>query len=672
MVTRNYGLVKTVSELKVIMQKFLDEGTPVGLDIETGYDGPDIKDGSVHPQEGFIAGISFTNSLDWARYVPLRHDYEDNFDNTAVAELLWPVLKAGLVVAHNGSFELSFMTPWLLEYLGEEVVGDGKFDLYSDTMIEAAITAQYRRNGLKDLVLEVFGHKMKKFVELFPGAADSRNSFLRFNVLPLNEENVDYACEDALWALALHHKHYPEVKDNFIYKLEMEVLYVVRDMEDFGIYFDWAFMRELSERAKEFMDIQYADIQESFSSMLGEQISINLGSPKQVQHLLYERLGFSTTRFTKSTKDTDSPKMSTDTIALEALAKEHPVIKKLVEFREVKKLVGSYLDKYERDYGYDVLNEGVVHPSHNQVYVISGRFSTSSPNYQQLPGGNFEFGEDHPLAGKKATKYECGESKLEFCFRDAVVVPDGYRAIGFDYGQAELRAIAGEAREEYLLDAFAEGADIHVRIASLMFNVMESQVDSPMRGKGKTLNFALAYQMGIQALAERLGISVEEAQALYDRYFEVLPRIKAYIQKCMDVGRRNGFSVTKFGRKMRIWEYQDDRRFMQAKADRMAFNTVIQGSATGDVPKIAMVRASRAIKKAGLQDKVHLVMNIHDALEFYVHNSVSTQEVIDLLEPAVVFPVTGWPAMVADWHTWTRYGSCVELHRDDNGKWVEK
>ncbi len=668
---KDYRLVESLDELAFLMQKFLDEGTPVGLDIETGYDGPDRKDASTHPQEGYVVGISFTNSLDWARYVPLRHDFEDNFDNKAVAELLWPVLKAGLIVAHNGKFELSFLIPWLLEYLGEEVVGDGKFRLRSDSMIEASVTSAYRLNGLKDLVEEIFGHRMKHFVELFEGASNSRSSFLRFNVLPLSTEVVDYACEDALWALALHIKHYPIVKDSFIYNLEMEVLYVVADMEEFALYFDWAFLRDLGERAKEFQDLQYASVQEKFSEMLGEPVSVNLASPKQVQHLLYERLGFSTTRFTKSTKDTDNPQMSTDTIALEALAKQHPVIKKLVEYREVKKLIGSYLDKYERDYGYDPLNEGAVHANHNQVYVISGRFSTSKPNYQQLPGGNFEHKEG-PLKGKKITRYECDDKVLEYCFRDAVICPEGYYAIGFDYGQAELRALAGEANETALLDAFLNGVDVHVRTASLMLGIPEAEIMKPQRQIGKTLNFGIVYGMGVQSLSERLAIPVEEAQRLYDLYFETYPNIKKYIEEKMAFGRKNGYAVTKFGRKMTIWEYNDTRKFMKARADRMAFNTVIQGSATGDVPKIAMVRATKALKNAGLQDKVRLVMNIHDALEFYVKSDVDLQKVIEVLEPAVVFPVKDWPPMVADWHTWERWGSAIELEKDEAGMWIEK
>jgi DNA polymerase I-like protein with 3'-5' exonuclease and polymerase domains len=1009
----NYGLIESLSELKFLVDKLIKENIPVGLDIETGYDGQDRKDAAKHPQEAFIVGISFTNSTDWARYIPLRHDdIGYNFDNEAVATILWPLLKTGLIVAHNASFELSFLVPWLDEYLGTDECH--KFLVRSDTMIEVALLSEFKGNGLKDQVLNTFNHAMTHFIDLFPGAANGKSSFLRFNVLGLTPQVVDYACEDALWALALHYRNYDSIKENFIFKLEMEVLYIVVEMEKYGLLFDWKFMREVSERAKEFMEIQYEDVQKTFSEMLGEPISINLASPKQVSDVLYNRLGFVTTRFTKGSQDSEDPKMSTDTVALEGLAQQHEVVRKLLEYREVKKLVGSYLDKYERDFGYDVEREGFTHPSHNQVFVISGRFSVSKPGYQQLPAGNHETEE-----GKKVTRYECAGKSFEFCFRDAVITPEGYYGIGFDYSQAELRAIAGEANETALIEAFERGEDIHIKVASMMFGISSEKVDKTTRGKGKaqpldssvltpsgfrrfgdlkvgdlvigsdgraisvtgvypqgmkdcyklttsdgeteccdehlwtvknknthnakwqtktlrelmdsglmqkskgseygqakyelpvrpivqfenqgelpidpyvlglllgdgsfrttspmfcsadqelldevilrhekeggshhlierrpgfwhvllgwngkrnqlkkrlqdlglwgkighdkfipqayllatpedrlemlrglldtdgnvlasgaqfrttsnalaegvqflvrslggfasfsdvvkipgegfnsdnprpayqvycripgerlfnltrkaekqkkatralslhiksavyigqkemqcisvssedslyvtdsilvthnTLNFALAYNMGVKSLAERLGISLEEAQDLYDLYFETFPNIKKLVQEKMGLGGKYHYSLTKFGRKMTIWEYDDPKPYIRNKADRIAFNTVIQGSATGDVTKIAMVRADKAIKAAGLQDRMRLVMNIHDALEFYVHNSVPLDTAVRVLEPAVLFPVQGWPSMVADWHTWTRWGSAQEVHKNASGEWV--
>lgn len=710
MTTKNYGIVTSIYELNILCSKLLAEKKPIGLDCETGYDGPDKANAQFHPEEGFVVGISLTNSTEWARYIPLRHDFAENLDNYEAANLMKDILFSGLVVPHNADFERRMLSDWLRTYAAlDTLVIDtrGYFPVRSDTMIEAAVLsefpehfinfpdahidkilkdnpeyeildrkkyvtslcADFQKHGLKPLVEITFCHKMKKFEDLFPGVSQSKKKSLRFNILDLTPDVVEYACEDALWALALHIRNYPKVKDSFIYNLEMSILQeVLHEMEDDGLLFDWIAMREDSVRAKEFLNIQNSEIMSTLSDMVGDSVSINLGSPKQVSEMLYEKLGFKTTRMTKTSQDTDAPKMSTDSKALEGLAQEHPVIRQILEWKEVKKLIGSYLDKYERDFAYDIESMR-VHPSYNQSYVISGRFSVSEPGIQQLPAGNYEIPEGQVGAGKKITRYEAGDSVFEMCFRDYVVAPEGWYGVGFDLSQAELRALAGEAGEPSLIDAFSTGVDVHVRASSMLFDVPEDQVTKIQRSKGKTLNFSLLYGQGIKALAESLGVSFEEAKDLYDKYFAGYTKIGDYIQQQNKLGRTQGFVTTKFGRKMTIWEYKSDKKWIREKGDRMTVNLPIQGSATGDYPKIAMVRAKRAIKKAGLRDKIQLVMNVHDALEFYVHNSLPVHDVIELLHPEVIFPVPGWPSMVADWHIWQKWGSAKDLEKNEKGIW---
>lgn len=662
----NYGIVESLSQLRHLVSKMLEEGLPIGLDCETGYDGPDKAGAQLHPEEGFVVGISFTNSLKWARYLPLHHDYYDNIDNVAAAEIMRPMFESGLVVAHNAFFEERMISAWFREHL-KSVQNRGYFPVLSDTMIECARTGLWKVQGLKSLVYEIFGHKMTDFLSLFPGAPKNKEKALRFNILELTPEVVSYACEDALWCLALHYEVYPKVKDNSAYRLEMSILQeVMPDLHDDGIILNWQGMREYLKKAQDFSNAQYSEIQKELSDMLGRQVTINLNSPQQVSKVLYEDLGFSTTRMTKSSQDSDDPKMSTDAKALEGLANEQPVVRKILEWKEVRKLIGSYLEKYERDFAYDT-ETGKAHPQYNQCWVISGRFSCSEPNIQQLPAGNFETPE-----GKKITRYTAGDQVFEMCFRDFVEVPEGWYGLGFDYSAAELRALAGESGEPELLDAFENGVDVHKRTAALLYNITEDEVTKIQRKHGKTMNFQILYGSGIKSLGESLGISYEQAEDLYYRYMSVYSKIADYIQERSQFGKQHGYVVSKFGRKMRIWEYDDSRAWVRAKADRMAVNCTIQSSATGDYPKIAMVRAKRAIKAAGLDDKIRLIMNCHDALEFYVHSSVSIDEVISILEPAVVFPVPGWPRMVADWHTWMKYGSPEELSKNENGSWVVK
>ncbi len=288
----------------------------------------------------------------------------------------------------------------------------------------------------------------------------------------------------------------------------------------------------------------------------------------------------------------------------------------------------------------------MTHPNHMQCAVISGRFAVGGPPYQQSP---------------KKYHYELADkSTFDFNFRDAIIAPDGYYILGFDYSQIELRVIAGEAEETALLEAFANGEDVHCKTAALMLAKLLEDVTEEDRAIGKTMNFALLYQMGVDGLAERLGITLEEAEELYAQYFAVYPRIKMWIDRTVAQSKLLGYTTSRLGRRHPIWEYGSSKRFIYAKGERLAGNAPIQGGAA-DYMKVAMVRADKALSAAGLKDRVRLVMNIHDALEFYVRDDVPPKQVIDVLTPAVIFPVQGWPAMEAEWHAGRRWGSVREL-----------
>jgi DNA polymerase-1 len=167
--------------------------------------------------------------------------------------------------------------------------------------------------------------------------------------------------------------------------------------------------------------------------------------------------------------------------------------------------------------------------------------------------------------------------------------------------------------------------------------------------------------MSEKGLADRLGISPAEAEQKFAEYFAAYPRVKVWMDRTVSASKRDGFVTTKWGRKVPIWEYLSSSYRVRRDGERTAGNAPIQGSATGDYVKISMVRARNAIRKAGLADRVKLVMNVHDALEFYVDRSVPPAAVVAVLQPAVVWPVEGWPAMVAEWHIGERWGSVKEL-----------
>jgi hypothetical protein len=253
-------------------------------------------------------------------------------------------------------------------------------------------------------------------------------------------------------------------------------------------------------------------------------------------------------------------------------------------------------------------------------------------------------------------------------FRDSVIAPEDYYILGFDLSQAEYRAVAGHANETAMINAFESGTDIHKFVASMMFKVPINEVTKLHRSRAKTIGFGLLYGMEARALAKRLNVSQEEAQELFDQYFAAFPRIKRWTEKQVEFGYQHGFVLTRFGRKIPVWELYDSRRWIREGGERGCFNYPIQGGATGDYLRMAMVRAYKAIKRMGWQGKVRLFMNVHDALEYYVHRSLNPAEVLNVLQQAVIFPVQGWPLLVADWHIGKRWGSVHEIKLLEDGK----
>jgi len=675
-VTKNYDIVRSVEELEKFWAGMIDKGLPIGFDIETGYHGEDDDRGSLKLETNLLVGFSFTNSLNWARYVPMAHDFAENLtDHLAIAEILWKSFQSGLIVAHNLGFELRRMARFFREILSDHPIfgkdvreSSGYFPARSDTQVEAYITREFQDFGLKDLVLNKFGHKMIKFEELFEHLTEKKKKAFRFNVLDLSSKVVTYACEDALWCLALHLDQYPKVKDQLVYKVDMEVVYVICDMEDCGIRYDWFFMQEASDRAKEFTAKLNDEIQSELAELLGmpgTKLNINLGSPKQLSEILFERLGLTVNVYTTSTKGAakEDKKMSTGKMALDILAEKNPVVKKISNYKNMKRLTTSFLDKYAKDYGY--APDGMVHPSLNQSYVRTARFSSANPNQQNQPSVNLKDDD-----GKTPLSYYyklADGTSYKLNFRDAVIAPDDYYILGFDLSQAEYRAAAGLANETALIEAFENDEDVHTKVAMMMFKLSKDQVTKEYRSKAKTIGFGLLFGMTPIALGKRLNVSREEAEDLFNQYFAAFPKLKRFTEKQVEFGYQHGHVVTKFGRMIPIWELTDSRRWIREGGERACFNYPVQGGATGDYVRIGMVRARKAIRKMGWKDKVRLFMNVHDALEFYVHRSLNPADVIRVLQPAVIFPVPGWPMMKADWHVGKRWGSVKEIKLLEDG-----
>lgn len=476
----DYGLLISETELRGLVDSILRTGLPFGFDIETGYDGESREKASLHPEENFVVGISFTNSVRWARYVPVRHDSGVNMDPRIVAEIMWPLFmyrdKEGLPigVAHGAIFELRCLRRWFLKYLGDHPEYgpqvrecDGYFPLRSCTMLESYVSGDNPSHGLKPITKRNWGHEMTELLDLFPdGLTQKEQRSIRFNPLDQHDPKVaSYACEDSLWCLVHHLKRWPRVRNLLIYKVEMGVLYEVAEMADDGFLMDWNLYRETAAKASDFSELYKMEVYRAFSEITGQPCNINLGSSKQLGKLLYEDCGMPISHRTgKGAPATDAK------IALKGLSKQYEAVRKLLNWKGITKLRNTYLDKWEGKYSY--ASDGRVHPDWMQHGTISGRFACADPNAQNPP---------------KKYYYELSNGNFfKFNFREGMVVsPEGWYNLGFDYSQLELRIIAGESGEEALLKAFEDGIDVHKLTAALMLGVRFEEVTEEQRTVGK-------------------------------------------------------------------------------------------------------------------------------------------------------------------------------------------
>ena len=635
----DYQLITDPGEFASLIDRLIAEAKPVGYDIETSYEGEPRPDAQKHPEENFICGFSLTNSLSWARAVPIAFGDGPNIDPKFAAECLWRLAAASdgdgkpLLVPHNAIFELRCTARLFERELGMPLE-EAYFEVRSDTMVEAYIEAAHESYALKSLTRETFGHKMTEIMELFqtPGGkklTKFQEESIQCHLLDQADPKViDYMCEDALWALAHHLKRYPQVTDPafrgaFLYRVDMAMLQVICEMSDVGIAYNWNMMREAAQRGEAFMGRLVTEINADLAEALGRPVALNLASPQQLQKIFYDKaegLGLPARRKSKKTG-----KPSTDKMALKQLAGKHPVAKKVQDFRAIKRRVkDNYAGKYENDYNY--APDGRAHPNILPCAVTTGRLAFSRPAAQQPP--------------KTATWTLATGETFTFPWRDFITVPPpgalgddahhGWYILGFDLSQAELHALAGEAGESALLEAYRRGEDVHrVTAARMLGSPLESVTDE-MRGIGKTLNFAIAYQLSAPSLAERLGVPTEEGQRLYDAWFAAYPRIKSWTEATVAQARRDGYTMSRFGRKHPIWEFAKVCEFCKANGvlskwtsgqircprcnglgtpklpgivshgERLAGNAPIQGAATGDYMRIAKVRARKALHAAGL------------------------------------------------------------------------
>lgn len=369
--------------------------------------------------------------------------------------------------------------------------------------------------------------------------------------------------------------------------IEKPLIPVITQMQDWGIAIDKKYFKVLKDKMKE----QLRVIEKTVTELTGE--TINLNSPKQLSELLFKKLGLKPKGKAKA-----SGAYTTNAETLEGLVEDHPVISKILEQREIQKLLTTYVEP--------LLNyaeaDGLVHTTYLQNGTATGRFSSVNPNLQNLPAK--------------------GEAGLEI--RHGFMARPGHIFIGCDYSQIELRILAILSEDSKLIETFKKGEDIHTKVASEMFDVPEKSVTADMRRKAKVINFGILYGMGISALQKNLKSTRAEAASYYQNYFETFPAINDYLEKTKEFAYKNGYVETMFGRKRHFPGLNSSAAYLRAFAERMAINAPIQGT-NADLIKIALVLIDQKLKEAGLSDKVHPTLQIHDELVYEVESVVEVK-----------------------------------------------
>lgn len=387
--------------------------------------------------------------------------------------------------------------------------------------------------------------------------------------------------------------------------IELPIISIIENAQKYGIVVDTKYFDQLSKTYHKELDKLIAKIYKQ----VGEEFNIN--SPKQLGEMLFDKLGLAA----KGLKKTEGGARSTRESELEKLKDLHPVIGEILSYRELQKLLSTYIDNLPRLVGED----GRLHTTLNQAGTTTGRMSSSNPNLQNIP-----------------VRGEMGNA-----IRSGFIAPAKSTLLAFDYSQIEMRVLAVLSEDEHLIEIFRTGEDVHTSVASRVFKVKEKDVTAEMRRKAKVINFGIVYGMGVNALKDNLGSTRAEAQEFYDHYFATFPKIAKYFEEVKERAKKDGYTTTYYGRRRFFAGLRSPIQFIRASAERMAMNAPLQGTAA-DIIKIAMKRAHDGLAAAGLLGKAHLLLQIHDELLFEVEEGAVEKArtiIEEAMEHAAELPV---------------------------------
>ncbi|RUR27673.1 DNA polymerase I [Vreelandella nanhaiensis] len=537
----------------------------------------DLETTSLNYMDAEIVGIGLALEAGEAAYIPLAHDYLDapaQLDRATVLKALKPLLEDQKIIkiGQNLKYDISVLANYDIQVAGP----------LADTMLASYIlNSTATRHDMDSLALKYLGEKTTSFEEIAGKGAKQ----LSFNQIAL-EQAVPYACEDVDITLRLYDTLRPQVEKEgrlaeVLDHLELPLIKVISRIERNGVAIDAERLHEQSQQ----LDKRIRELEIEAFDLAGREF--NLGSPKQLGEILFNEQKIPVI------KKTPKGAPSTAEAVLEELALDYPLPKVIMQHRGLAKLKSTYTDKLPR-----LINKvsGRVHTSYHQAITATGRLSSSDPNLQNIPIRTEE--------GRK--------------IRQAFIARPGYRIVAADYSQIELRIMAHLSEDKGLLEAFAEGRDIHTATAAEVFGTALDKVSNEQRRSAKAINFGLIYGMSAWGLARQLRIERNQAQTYIDRYFDRYPGVARYMDRIRTQAAEDGFVETVLGRRLYLPEIHSQNRNRRQGAERTAINAPMQGTAA-DIIKQAMIDVDAWLAE-GTFDAL-MVMQVHDELVFEVKES---------------------------------------------------
>ena len=573
---KDYEKIMTRSDLENLFER-MKESEIISYDLETT---------SLDPLNAEIVGIALSNKSNSGFYIPLKFPektaelFAEN-DQGFVLELLadlfehWEIIFTG----QNLKFDCAVLKNHGFKILRADF----------DAMIAAYLLDPGARSyNLKSLALRYLHTEMLPIEDLI---GKGKNE-ITFDQVPLSDA-IDYSCEDADTARQLTVLFQSLLKENGLLplfeKVEIPLLSVLLEMEQTGIFLDTKFLGDISNR----MEKSLAELIKKIYELAGEEFNIN--STKQLREILFEKLNLPTLKKTKTG-------YSTDVTVLTQLQHIHDLPKKLLEYREIKKLKSTYVDAFPK-LVHPQTNR--VHSSFNQTVTATGRLSSVNPNFQNIP--------IRTEMGREIRKAFVPQNK-------------GWKILSADYSQVELRIMAELSQDEHLLASFQNGEDIHAATAALVNNCKSDEVTPEMRRTAKVANFGIMYGAGAFRMSSELGMTMKEAQTFIDGYFEKYAGIKRFIERTIYEARDKKYVSTLLGRKRYLPQINDRNFNVRQSAERMAINMPIQGTAA-DLIKLAMIEIHREIVNS---DDIKMILQVHDELVFEV-SEASVERYSDLI-----------------------------------------